>query len=132
MGYWSEPTSHEIVSRRAGGRRRYNSERKLAAAERRQQVEALMVCYWNRSDFLASIARVLGVSVSTVSRDLEALGLRDMMRDVRREERVKRHIGPRVRLSRAERARQAEAIAAHLPRLTDLVSDVFRPEELLR
>src|SRR5690348_9122753 len=112
MRLWSEPTSREVMVRRAGGRRRINAERKLAVRARREQVECLMACYWDRPDFLASLAAELGVSESTICRDLEALGLRELIRAVRQEERARRKVDSRRPVSRAERRRQAETIAA--------------------
>ena len=65
--------SWEAVCKRAGGRRHYNAVRQLQAAFRRQQVASL----WRRMDgewgSQARIARLLGVSESTISRDLAAL-----------------------------------------------------------
>jgi len=55
--WWSRPTTNEIMARRAGGRRHYN-----------------LACGWHQG----RVARVLGVSESTISRDLQRMGLRGM------------------------------------------------------
>lgn len=60
----------EWVCKRAGGRRRYNKQRQIAAAERRQIVAAI---WFERGCSRAQIARELGVSAATVSRDVAAI-----------------------------------------------------------
>jgi hypothetical protein len=62
------------VSRRAGGRRRYNSWRKCIREFRRLKVWQLLERYsLARRGSGAAIARELGVHPATVSRDLAAL-----------------------------------------------------------
>lgn len=93
---WSAPAPADIVHRRAGGRRRYNARRQLDAMIRRMRVRemwlrerAAIVVPAIEPDNLASmrrarvatcnrgeqarIARALGVSRSTVCRDLRRL-----------------------------------------------------------
>jgi DNA-binding NarL/FixJ family response regulator len=79
---WSEPTSHEEMSRRAGGRRRYNAQRQFKALRRRSQLlDVLQRCGWSQ----VQAARLLGVSESTISRDLAAIdGGRGLARAMRR------------------------------------------------
>ena len=58
------------VCRRAGGRRRYNAERQRGAEKRRAEVARLLVKYGrHKRGTRARIARELGVSEATVSRD---------------------------------------------------------------
>jgi hypothetical protein len=54
---------------RAGGRRRYNAERKRAQAQRRRIVASLI-----DDEYQADIARLLGVHRSTICRDVAAIG----------------------------------------------------------
>ena len=70
---WSAPT--ESYARRAGGRRRYNAQRQFIAEYRRTQLSRLLFC---KGAFLehgiqARLARELGVSRSTICRDLQTL-----------------------------------------------------------
>jgi DNA-binding transcriptional ArsR family regulator len=60
-------------NRAAGGRRRYNNLRKVNAELRRVRVAELLLQYGLNWGAGAEIARTLGVSPSTVSRDLKAL-----------------------------------------------------------
>jgi hypothetical protein len=71
---WSAPTSLDEVRRRAGGRRHYNAWRQHLALFRRCKVSRLLGRYklFERGTVTA-IARELGVSVATVSRDLQAM-----------------------------------------------------------
>jgi hypothetical protein len=55
------------IIKRAGGRRRYNAERKRAQAARRIIVAGLLP-----DEYQADIARLLGVSRSTICRDVVA------------------------------------------------------------
>ena len=65
---WNLPTSKNEAYRRAGGRRRYNSYRKLKASFRLKQViELYMAGIHNKSE----IARQLGVHRSTITRDFQ-------------------------------------------------------------
>jgi hypothetical protein len=93
---WSAPAPADTVYHRAGGRRRYNAQRGLAAMVRRIKVaqlvlqeKAAVVVPKVKPDYAASmhralvaignrgmqarIARELGVSASTVCRDLKRL-----------------------------------------------------------
>src|SRR5688500_17808012 len=73
-GNWSAHTSFSEVQRRAGGRSRYNDRRRVAAALRRIQVMELL-----QSETIltrgtqARLARAVGVSEATLSRDVKAL-----------------------------------------------------------
>ncbi len=59
------------VCRRAGGRRRYNYGRRVRAMLRRKKVGELMnQLGWFTTGIPAQVARLLGVSRSTVCRDL--------------------------------------------------------------
>ena len=63
----------EAICRRAGGRRHYNSIRQTRAAFRRLQV-ARLLCRWGLGyGVQARVARRLGVSEATISRDVAAL-----------------------------------------------------------
>jgi hypothetical protein len=64
--------SFDQLCRRAGGRRRYNLQRQMNAMERRKEVAALLKRYGPRaSGVQVRIARALGVSESTISRDIQ-------------------------------------------------------------
>ena len=73
-GTWSMPVSPEEAARRAGGRRKYNRVRQAKAFWRRVEISRLMA---RRGAFepgyQAELARKLGVSRSTVCRDMKAL-----------------------------------------------------------
>jgi hypothetical protein len=70
---WSAPTSWEEVTKRAAGRAKYNSLRQFQAALRRRQVLTLLGEYGWSYGVPARIARQLGVSAATLSRDLARL-----------------------------------------------------------
>jgi hypothetical protein len=77
---WTDRVSDELASRRAGGRRRYNSLRRDRATVRRGQVAQLLRGHgWTRGS-QAKIAHILGVSQATISRD--AKHLREQSRPV--------------------------------------------------
>jgi hypothetical protein len=70
-GGWSP----EVFYRFAGGRRRHNFERKNVKWARRAQIIARLVG-WPRPlpyGTQAALARALGVSPATISRDMEAI-----------------------------------------------------------
>jgi len=68
--FWSQPTTWAEVTRRAAGRQKYNALRQLRAAMRRREVLTLLgECGWTYGS-QAAIARQLGVSEATISRDL--------------------------------------------------------------
>jgi hypothetical protein len=69
---WSSPTSFNEVCRRAGGRRHYNSWRRFMKVSRRRDVMLLLVKYGYQQGVQARIARLLGVSEATISRDVRA------------------------------------------------------------
>jgi hypothetical protein len=89
---WSEPVTAGEAARRAGGRRHYNAWRKTLAALRRSELVQLLIaqgglarrkdgwpdCRIGALGNGAALARQLGVSRSTVCRDLQKLlaGLR--------------------------------------------------------
>jgi len=77
-GSWSASTSWDVVCRRNAGRRRYNAGRKFLRNVRRAKI----VCRLTGTALLnprqfhglqAWLARELGVSPATISRDLRAL-----------------------------------------------------------
>ena len=59
--------------RAAGGRRRYNAMRQEQARQRRQQVAELFATYGLARGSGVAMARHLGVSEATISRDVKAL-----------------------------------------------------------
>ena len=68
---WSAPTDFESVCRRAAGRRRYNAKRRAEARERYKiVVEAIMPTNGRKRGSQAQLARALGVSRSTICRDV--------------------------------------------------------------
>ena len=69
---WSELTSRDEVCRRAAGRRHYNSVRRFQAAIRRREVARLLCVQGGLTErgTQANLARQLGVSRSTVCRDI--------------------------------------------------------------
>lgn len=70
---WRAPTSADVAFRRASGRRRYNSVRKLRADLRAVQIyRRLVECEFAKGS-QARIAREFGVSQSTVSRAMNRL-----------------------------------------------------------
>lgn len=72
---WSAPTTPEAASRRAGGRRAYNSRRQFARTRRRAEVMRLVSCQGTffRRGFQSELARKLGVSRATICRDIDYL-----------------------------------------------------------
>ncbi len=67
---WSRPTTADIAYRRAGGRARYNAQRQMAAFERREWLRKALGGQAPRRGDLASLARRMGVSKATASRDV--------------------------------------------------------------
>lgn len=71
---WTAATDWETVCRRNAGRRRYNSVRAFRRDYRRHQVAGLLVKFGEmKHGNQARIARKLGVSQGTISRDVQAL-----------------------------------------------------------
>ena len=70
---WSARTSWDTVCKRAAGRRHYNSVRALRATMRRRQVLTLLAAGGWTYGSQAQIARQLGVSEATISRDLAVM-----------------------------------------------------------
>lgn len=75
---WSTPTDWDTVIRRAGGRRHYNSVRRVRAQLRRLRIARWLGDPENwplllRRGWQKELARRLGVSQATVSRDLRAV-----------------------------------------------------------
>lgn len=74
---WSEKACNREAFHRAGGRRRYNAMRKLGASAR--QIMLLKMCgngYFRlfiERGFQAEMARELGVSKATISRDISLI-----------------------------------------------------------
>jgi hypothetical protein len=72
---WTAPTTPEVAARRAGGRRRYNAWRQQIAQHRRTILTHLLFAKGNlfEKGIQARLARKLGVSRSTICRDVKAL-----------------------------------------------------------
>jgi hypothetical protein len=70
---WSHPTSDAEAAARAGGRRRHNATRQARAQLRRAEVARLLGTLGLRHGTQAVIARRLGVSEATISRDVTAV-----------------------------------------------------------
>jgi AraC-like DNA-binding protein len=70
---WSQSTSDAAAWARAGGRRRHNATRRAHAELRRAEVARLLGTLGWRHGTQAVIARHLGVSEATISRDFTAL-----------------------------------------------------------
>ena len=72
---WSNWTDPETAKRRAGGRKRYNAERRRKADARREALaRAISDFPWAPLMFrgpMTALAGAFGVSVSTISRDLQ-------------------------------------------------------------
>jgi hypothetical protein len=67
---WSQPTTWAEVKRRAVGRYKYNKVRQVRAAVRRREVLTLLGELGWTYGSQAAMARQLGVSEATISRDL--------------------------------------------------------------
>ena len=74
MSQWSQKVTWDEVCKRASGRRAYNQQRRHVMKARRHQVGTLLAQYgpWDRGT-QARIARELGVSRATISRDVDAI-----------------------------------------------------------
>ena len=77
-GEWNAQAEWDAVCRRNAGRRRYNCWRAFRRAYRRTQVAKLLLEYGRQGGLSAHgcqarIARALGVSQGTISRDVQAL-----------------------------------------------------------
>src|SRR5689334_2397286 len=75
---WGAPTTWDVVCRRNAGRRRYNAGRKFLRDLRRAQIVGRLagiglVNAGRHRGLQARLARELGVSPATISRDLRAL-----------------------------------------------------------
>ncbi len=70
---WNDHVPWDTVCRRASGRRGYNAHRAFKAAWRRVQVSNLLVKWGLEYGIQARIARQLGLSEATISRDIEQL-----------------------------------------------------------
>jgi hypothetical protein len=74
---WGQTTDWETVCRRNAGRRHYNAVRQVRRDYRRVQVARLLLKYGQDNlplhGLQARIARELGVSPATISRDVQAL-----------------------------------------------------------
>jgi hypothetical protein len=69
---WSSSVSSIEAFQRAGGRRAYNALRRDLKLFRRHDVAQLLLQYGYRRGVQARIAKALGVSEATVSRDIKA------------------------------------------------------------
>jgi hypothetical protein len=70
---WTARTDAATVSKRVGGRRRYNAVRQVRAALRRREVLKLLGAWGLGPGVQARMAAHLGVSASTISRDFRWL-----------------------------------------------------------
>jgi hypothetical protein len=70
---WSQWTDAETARRRAGGRRHYNAVRRFRAMFRRLEVARLLSSVIPKRGEQTRIARALGVSRATISRDIAFL-----------------------------------------------------------
>jgi hypothetical protein len=70
---WSNWTSTPEAHARASGRRWYNKRRQDHAKARRQEVERLLQRWGPSAAAKAKMARLLGVSLRTITRDVHAL-----------------------------------------------------------
>jgi hypothetical protein len=74
---WSEWTSDKEAYRRAGGRRAHNAWRQSMALYRQMRLMEIIarnrVDLWSRNGAQKRLARALGVSKSTISRDIKAI-----------------------------------------------------------
>src|SRR5215211_6959729 len=74
---WSALTSDDEAHRRAGGRRGYNMWRQSMALYRRMKLMQIVagngISLWKRNGAQKMLARALGVSPSTISRDVAAI-----------------------------------------------------------
>jgi DNA invertase Pin-like site-specific DNA recombinase len=71
--WWSRPTSWAEVKRRAAGRYKYNAIRRVQAQLRRREVLKLLGEIGWTYGSQVRIARQLGVSEATISRDLAVI-----------------------------------------------------------
>lgn len=67
------PQSAQEAYRRAGGRRRYHAQRRREAEARRARVAELVMRWGWMQGTQARIARELGVSEATISRDMRKI-----------------------------------------------------------
>jgi IS30 family transposase len=67
---WTTRTDRETVCKRAAGRRHYNAWRQFCASERRLRVEEMLHELRSKRGSQKRIAALLGVSESTISRDV--------------------------------------------------------------
>jgi hypothetical protein len=72
-GSWRAPTSWDEMHRRACGRRHYNSVRTFRATLRRGQVLRLLFRWGFAHGVQVRIARTLGCSEATLSRDMAVI-----------------------------------------------------------
>src|SRR5262249_18500878 len=70
---WGSPTTWDEVCRRAAGRRHYHAMRRLWRDLRRRKVVKLLARHGLGHGVRARVARELGVSEATVSRDVRAI-----------------------------------------------------------
>ena len=70
---WRRETDWDTVCRRAAGRRHYNALRQFHAALRRAEVERMWIEAGCAYGARARIARAIGVSEATISRDIRAI-----------------------------------------------------------
>jgi len=71
--WWSHPTDPDTVRRRAAGRSHYNTWRRDVAAVRQGEVVKLLMEQPLRYGRQRELAKQLGVSEATISRDIRAV-----------------------------------------------------------
>jgi hypothetical protein len=74
---WSARTTTDEAYRRAGGRRSYNARRQIMALYRQMRLMEIVarnrLDLWTRNGTQQALAHTLGVSKSTISRDIKAI-----------------------------------------------------------
>src|SRR3712207_2874486 len=88
---WAAPTTDMEAQHRAGGRAHYNAVRRFRAESRRRQLAALLLAEVGSGHGMqAELARRLGVSEATISRDLRLLHTRWLKARAARQARGRR------------------------------------------
>lgn len=72
-GTWGVPVPNSVAFARVGGRKKYNALRQFEARLRQIEVTKLMNAMGWKKGCQRQIARHLGVSNSTISRDVKAI-----------------------------------------------------------
>ena len=69
----SERVSNDVAQRRAGGRRRYNAQRRAQCGARRRLVLRVLLQHGRPEGLQTALAAQLGVSRATICRDVRVL-----------------------------------------------------------